>query len=46
MRILPDLVHSHYYRHYEYLEENVTEEAAWSSHYEVFIIFLLLIVTF
>ncbi|XP_062277217.1 membrane-spanning 4-domains subfamily A member 15-like isoform X2 [Scomber scombrus] len=34
---LPYIVHSHFYRHYEYLEGNSTEteEAAWVSDYEV-----------
>ncbi|XP_034431385.1 uncharacterized protein si:ch1073-291c23.2 isoform X1 [Hippoglossus hippoglossus] len=35
LHILPDLVHSHYYRHYAY-NYNITEteEGLWTEHYE------------
>ncbi|XP_044201848.1 uncharacterized protein si:ch1073-291c23.2 isoform X1 [Thunnus albacares] len=36
LHILPSFMHGHYYRHYDYLEDNMTdtEEAAWTSYYE------------
>lgn len=35
MLLVPSIVHSHYYRHYDYYDDNTTEteEAAWTSYY-------------